>query len=150
MEKHRAIIWKQVDFPHCLGAIDDKHIIMQNPVKSGSLFYNYKKSFVMLIMNLPWLISVRLVERATEVYFLTVIWVTQWWMICWTYQIQKMSMTVTLHCPLFSLVMMLFQWEQIHSNLTQPFIWIWKNLSLIYRISRTRRIREKYFWDSGS
>ena len=33
------------NFRHCLGAIDGKHIIMQAPAKSGSLSYNYKKSF---------------------------------------------------------------------------------------------------------
>ena len=36
--------------PHCLGAIGGKHIIMQAPARSGSNFFNYKKthSFVLL------------------------------------------------------------------------------------------------------
>ena len=38
MEKNRVVIWEKVDFPHCLGAIDGKHIIMQAPAESGSLF----------------------------------------------------------------------------------------------------------------
>ena len=38
------------DSPHCLGAIDGKHIIMQSPAKSSSLFYNYKKSFSIVLL----------------------------------------------------------------------------------------------------
>lgn len=32
-------IW---NFPFCCGAVDGKHVIMQQPAKSGSLFFNYK------------------------------------------------------------------------------------------------------------
>ena len=31
------------NFPHCIGAIDGKHVVMQAPARSGSSFYNYKK-----------------------------------------------------------------------------------------------------------
>lgn len=36
------------NFPHCLCALDGKHIHVQAPAKSGSLYFNYKKT------GLPW------------------------------------------------------------------------------------------------
>lgn len=40
---------KNADFPHCIRAVDGKHIRMIKPANSGSMFYNYKSYFSMVL-----------------------------------------------------------------------------------------------------
>ncbi|KAM3918743.1 uncharacterized protein RB166_013520 isoform 2-T2 [Leptodactylus fuscus] len=42
--------WEVTRFPNCVGAVDGKHIRIQKPARSGSLFYNYKEYFSIVLM----------------------------------------------------------------------------------------------------
>ena len=50
--------WKRIaeefeelwQFPHCLGSLDWKNIMIQAPKNSGSLFFNYKKHFSVVLL----------------------------------------------------------------------------------------------------
>ena len=38
------------NFPNCIGATDDKHVMIQCPCNSGSFFYNYKSYFSIVLL----------------------------------------------------------------------------------------------------
>ncbi|XP_069583661.1 uncharacterized protein [Ranitomeya imitator] len=42
--------WSVCDFPHCLGAVDGKHIRIIKPARTGSEYFNYKKYFSVVLM----------------------------------------------------------------------------------------------------
>ena len=42
--------YKRWNFSNCIGAIDGKHVMIQCPFNSGSLFYNYKSYFSVVLL----------------------------------------------------------------------------------------------------
>ena len=39
-----------MEFPNCIGAMDGKHVMIQCPFNSESLFYNYRSYFSIVLL----------------------------------------------------------------------------------------------------
>ena len=52
MEKNALEFLEIWNFLNCIGAIDGKHIIIEAPANSGSEFFNYKKTFSIVLLAL--------------------------------------------------------------------------------------------------